>query len=466
MAIDSVHEWIGAEQGREYTDLEEMSYRAGCELSRNTMVSQLKAIDEELLSRKPSGLRVVGLYDRTMVTRFGDVTISRRLYRDTEGETMFALDERMGWKPKQLASPSIAERMVEMAADMPPYQVRGRLFRKVSETVSALTAGVLSSSTVHRLLTGVGEDALAEERERWEAQFERGEDVCDGQHREDILYTEADGVWIHLQREELNRHEVRSGIVYRGWRQVAGGRYELEGKRVYAHGNESIPFWEGASLEWGKQYAMDAVKLFVVGGDGANWVREGAYELPTAEFQLDGFHLARACGRGYGKKLGRAIYEAIRSGDSRGAHARMKEAAPAETRTATKDRGYVERNVTAGLDWRNRVSDAPEDSRSLGTMESNGDKLTANRMKKRGMSWTIRGANRMAKTIQLCHNGELSRYCHTTGVARPGRTPVRRRSRHRPAPNPRAGDLAATSMPALAGPHAARPWVTALKRLS
>ena len=32
-------------------------------------------------------------------------------------------------------------------------------------------------------------------------------------------------------------------------------------------------------------------------------------------------------------------------------------------------------------------------------MESNGDKLTANRMKKRGMS--IRGANRMAKTIHM-----------------------------------------------------------------
>ncbi len=132
----------------------------------------------------------------------------------------------------------------------------------------------------------------------------------------------------------------------------------------------------------------------------------------------------------------------------------MKEAASAETRIATKDRGYVERNVTAGLDWRNRVSDAPKDARSLGTMESNGDKLTANRMKKRGMSWTIHGANRMAKTIQLCHNGELSRYCHTTSVARPGRTPVRRRSRHRPTPKPRAGDLAATLMPALAGPHA------------
>ena len=29
---------------------------------------------------------------------------------------------------------------------------------------------------------------------------------------------------------------------------------------------------------------------------------------------LDGFHLSRACGRGYGRKLGSTIYDAIRSG--------------------------------------------------------------------------------------------------------------------------------------------------------
>ena len=46
----------------------------------------------------------------------------------------------------------------------------------------------------------------------------------------------------------------------------------------------------------------------------------------------------------------------------------------------------MESNVVAGADWRNRVANAPEDARGLGTMESNGDKLIANRMKKRGMS--------------------------------------------------------------------------------
>ena len=144
----------------------------------------------------------------------------------------------------------------------------------------------------------------------------------------------------------------------------------------------------------------------------------------------------------------------------------MEQAAPAETGTAAKDRRYVEYNAVAGADWRNRVSHVPKDARSLGTMESNGDKLTANRMKKRGMSWTIRGANHMAKTIQLCRNQDLSRYCRNTRVARPDRHQDRRRSRHRPATKPNVHAPPEASMPALAGPHSARPWTTSLKRLS
>ena len=151
-----------------------------------------------------------------MVTRFGDVVVSRRMYRDSDGGTVFALDECLGWRPRQLASPSITERVVEMATEM--------AFRKVSDTVSALTAGELSSKTAHRLLQSVGEEALAEERERWESQFERGEDVSEGRHRTDILYTEADGVWIHLQREKRRHHEVKSAIAYRGWRRLAEDR--------------------------------------------------------------------------------------------------------------------------------------------------------------------------------------------------------------------------------------------------
>ena len=438
-------------------DWEEQSYREGCAYARERAVRRLEALDDELLRLKPKGLKVEGFRRRTLVTRFGEVVVRRRMYRDEDADTVFALDDHLGWKPRQQASPSLTESIVSIASAAP--------FRMASALVSGLTAGELSAMTMHRLLSGVGQSALEEEYDRWESCFLRGEDVCDGQRRVEVLYTEADGVWVYLQREGRKHYEVKSGIAYRGWQSVGGGRYVLVGKRVYAHAQEAIPFWEGASLEWGKQYALGAVKRFVVGGDGADWIRQGTYELPNAVFQLDGFHLARACGRGYGKKLGRAIYEAIRSGSHERAHALASAAAPAETRTVAKDRRYVEHNVVAGIDWRNRVTTAPPDARSLGTMESNGDKLTANRMKKRGMSWTIRGARRMAKVIQLAHNDELSRFCHHRRRVRRETTHPTRSHRQTASKTPTTEWLD-TSMPAMYGPYNSRPWVRSLRNLA
>ena len=71
---------------------------------------------------------------------------------------------------------------------------------------------------------------------------------------------------------------------------MAADRYELVGKRVYMHGDDLIPFWEGASPQWARQYALDKVKLLVVDGEGANWIRSGVEALGNAVFQLDGFH--------------------------------------------------------------------------------------------------------------------------------------------------------------------------------
>lgn len=460
MAEASVTQWKGEDQTAEDVDWEEQSYLEGCAYAREQARRRLKTLDDELLGCKPRGLRVEGFRERTLVTRFGEVVVRRRMYSDGSGNTTFALDDYLGWKPRQQASPSLTESIVSMASVVP--------FRMADEMVSELTAGVLSPMTVHRLLSGVGQSAMDEEYSRWESCFERGEDVCEGRQQTDVVYTEADGVWIHLQREKRSHLEIRSAIAYLGWRSVGKERYELADKRVYCHSSERIPFWEGASLEWGKQYSLEGVSLFVVGGDGANWIRRGVDELGSVRrsvFQLDSFHLSRACGRGYGREIGSAIYEAIRSGSHRYARALMSAAEVAESKTAIRNREYVHSNVYIGTDWRNRVPNAPPDARSLGTMESNGDKLTANRMKKRGMSWTIRGAHRMAKVIQLRRNGELS------GLCRRHRRQDRRETRlstHRHSDaihSTRVSDWAEASVPALRGPHNSRPWTHSLRNL-
>ena len=155
-------------------------------------------------------------------------------------------------------------------------------------------------------------------------------------------------MWGHLQREEQPHYEVKSGIAYRGW------RWEMIGTNWWTSACMHMPqrrwFWEGAGIEWGKQYALEGVKLFVVGGDGANWIRSGTEEFGNAIFQLDGFHLSRACGRGYGGEIGEAIYDAIRSGPESFARALMSAAVPAETTTAHPGQG-VRRIQPAGLEW-------------------------------------------------------------------------------------------------------------------
>jgi len=438
---------------------EEESYQIGCAFAREEALERLSALEQELFGNKPLGWRVEGWKERTMMTHFGEVRVRRRLYRDNCGRYRFLLDEHLGWEPYQSATPAMSESVASLASHMP--------FREVEAIISRLSAGVLSAKSIHTLVQKLGAKAIAEEEDQWRSCFERGEEMGEGKEGVEVLYTEADGVWVHLQQETQEHYEVKSAIAYEGWEKQRQDRYSLLRKRVYCHANPRIAFWESVSVEWSKVYDLSKVRTVVIGGDGANWIASGTGEFSNSVMQLDGFHLARACGRGFGKQQGHHIYEAVREGREEDARRLIDEAEPVESSGAKKARKYVKANVAKGLDWRNQVEKVPDGARGLGTMESNGDKLIANRMKKRGLSWTKKGAMRMAKVIQLRANRELGAICHRSEPREP---PVsKRRSRKSPVSpkNGRQPDrpwLQAT-VPSLIGPHHSRPWVKSLRSL-
>jgi hypothetical protein len=68
-------------------------------------------------------------------------------------------------------------------------------------------------------------------------------------------------------------------------------------------------------------------------------------------------------------------------------------------------RSYLMANSFGLRDYRLEVDG--DGLRGLGAIESNIDKLVANRMKKRSMSWTIKGAQRMSRLISLREMGKL-----------------------------------------------------------
>ena len=82
----------------------------------------------------------------------------------------------------------------------------------------------------------------------------------------------------------------------------------------------------------------------------------------------------------------------------------------------------------------------------------------ADRMKDKGMSWTIRGSQRMEKAIELTRNGELSNWvvCRPTLDRREDQSLIFDIFSYKEQ----------VAMPAFYGQHAYKPWVRALRELT
>ena len=93
MAEPSVTKWNSEDHAVEGADWEEQSYLEGCSYAREQARRRLQTLDDELLDCKPRCLRVEGFRERTLVTRFGEVVVRRRMYSDGCGNTTFALDD-------------------------------------------------------------------------------------------------------------------------------------------------------------------------------------------------------------------------------------------------------------------------------------------------------------------------------------------------------------------------------------
>jgi len=380
---------------------EERIFQEACAWAREKAEGMLQRWDDRLLAEKPDGWQGVGFRERVVMTRFGEVQVRRRLYKDEDGHGRFLLDEHLGLPPRQLATPAIAEKAVEVATEIG--------FVKTGELFESLTEGVLSAMSIWRLLQDTGARRLAEERAEGKAVYEEGQSPREsGQRIVERLFIEGDGVWVRLQREGKAWAEIKVGIAYEGWEPLAEARagYALVGKRIYVHGVENLSFWEGASLSWSHHWDLSRIGEIVLGGDGADWIQRGSAHFAASIWQLDGFHLARACRRAVGRDFGRLLFQAIREGRWEEAAQLWQEAPKRKKSTARRAQRWVETCLIRrqGADWRIERGEESVTLRGLGAMEGNNAHFIAQRMKGKGRSWSLRGALHMAKVRELVQN--------------------------------------------------------------
>jgi hypothetical protein len=186
-----------------------------------------------------------------------------------------------------LAVKEIASRL---AGEMP--------FRKSAEILSRTTPIQLSHQTIHKFiqtaLAGSQDDsdtALTWFEETGELPQSEGKKV-------NRLMIEADGVILPLQKEATRKAEVKLGIAYEGWERVGKDRYRTVHKTFHADIANSEHFWAGITYKLHRKYDLCGTR-YVVGGDGATWIKEGA-DYWGGTYQLCRYHLNRALCRALG----------------------------------------------------------------------------------------------------------------------------------------------------------------------
>lgn len=432
------------------------------ELAQSATKVLLEKIDEELRKGREEGLKVEGLKERWLTTLFGDVKIRRRLYRDSLGNSRFLLDEAIGLRKRSQASPRVEELATFLCSYLP--------FEKCERLLRALLPDGISHTTVHRLVGRVVDPYLEEEEKEIAELFEDGVIPETEGQVVPYLMVEADGAGIALQREEKRRTEVKVGIAYEGWQGVGKDRYKLKEKISYTGIMDGERFWEGFSLTLAKKYDLSQVGQVIVGSDGAEWASEGA-DLLRGIFQLDRFHLLRALHRGVGDELAGEVYRACVAGNVAKADNLLRQAEEDARGESAKQiaqlRGYLLNNSPGLRDYRLEVG--YDGLRGLGAIEGNVDKLIANRMKKRGMSWTRRGGNRMARLINLREMGQLHLWVNRRDKQDTSQSiPVSLKAvsgKGRCTDGDSRAWLEA-GLPALYGPQANRPWAQALRAIA
>ena len=449
---------------RSILDTEKVLLDRAIEWAREAFKQFLEQIDSSIQRHRSASFRIAHKRSIWYRTCLGPIRVNRRLYQDQDGKYRCLLDELMGMDKYRHTTVTVKEITCRLAGEMP--------FRKSAEILKETTPIDLSHQTIHRIVQAALADSQ-DDADKATAWFEETGELPQTEGRKvDRLMIEADGVVLPLQRQAARKVEVKLGIAYEGWKKVGKDRYGTVNKGYYADITGTDQFWSGMTLKLHQKYDLSGTQ-YVVGGDGAAWIKEGA-DYFGGQYQLCRYHLNRALCRalGHERQVLRSVQYHCSQGDFKTVLSELKEAAGSAQNDKSKDirrvMKYIKSNASGLKDYREDLAEHDNSLRRTGAIEGNIDKLIVRRMKNQGMSWSPQGIRRM---LWLRINIREDTLTNCLRTIRRNTTVVKLPEKHvnrvvdRTMKFDYAGYFSA-GLPAISGPHASRPWVELLKSLS
>ena len=394
-----------------FKDIEEAIYKYHCELAVKETQKILKAIDDLLMERRDRSVyRHKGLKEDHITCIYGDVPYKRVVYetKDEEGhkQYVYLLNEVLKMDMIGSMSMSTVEAIVDATTKLS--------FRNTAKELDRTTNLGISHQTAWNVTQKFGEKLEAEEA-ALVRDYDR--DAIKGKKEVPVLFEEADGIYIHLQGKDRPKgkkgREIKVSTAYEGWDENGA----LVGKVMSVGFEDGKTFQKLREAMIKKVYDTDAVKLRVLNGDGADWVKN--CEDPGTEFQLDRFHVY--------KKITETIKDREMQSRIRELYDECKieellEAiqiyADSIATDDPKDKGekkalellkYLRDNKEWLRPYKERgikIPKGPEGItyKNLGTQENQNCSNITMRMKHRKCSWSISGGNHMGKILARIAN--------------------------------------------------------------
>ena len=407
-------ESIIKENGLTFKDIEQRIYRECCRMAQESTRELLEEYDRYLMEgRDRKAYRHKGRKTTTVKTVYGEVTYSRSIYEthDEDGQKKFVylLDETLDLKTVGFISQNYAEQLVK--------GITTKSYRNCAKEVSETTGQSISAMGVWNVVQALGGEIHKEEKEL--AARHRKKPIR-GERTARVLFEETDGVNLKLQgndrrRSKSGKAEMKVAIAYDGWKKVAEKRYLLDGKVAFAGFEKSGDFHRIREAKIAAEYDLDETEVRLLNGDGASWIKK----VPDrgTVFQLDPFHRNKAVREKiHNAQAQDEIMELLKGGDIDGMFRylgiyKASLSDDEEINDAEELIRYFTANAAGLLPYQSRTGlpESPEglEYRNMGTMENHIWSIIAKRMKHNHTTWSISGANNLAKLLAKKCEGRL-----------------------------------------------------------
>ena len=260
------------------------------EIVKKAIIDSFESIDYAFKhsKRRKELYYTKGIYSRTIMTLFGEITFDREYYvpKDSNSDGFFYVDKLFNLPKRDYYDPMIKALIIEKSAEYSYIQsgkLVGDMIGKNFKSLSESMLSKISRQTVYNVIKYADMDYLAN----------------DDKEGVETIYIQLDEKWVYTQRNDHKMKEIKAAVVYTDIKKVCKDRNELV-NRHFITSDKAAADIKMKLLDYIIQtYNVDSLKNIVVSGDGASWIKGTAITMDIqketkTQFILDRFHMNQA----------------------------------------------------------------------------------------------------------------------------------------------------------------------------